>query len=282
MPRALMGAFNAFTGNLREGAADMQKELAAIEQQGDPVSSAIIADFLALTYARLGEFAAAEATIAHSEQLAGEGDEIARVDVDIARSAIHLERGELEDASHTAARCAERAEALGAFACVVASSLMVGAARLARDDPQAARAPLERGEELSTVTNMAPMRTLIRGFLGSVRTETGDLPRGAASWEQALADAQAMSDRFGEAQTLWARARTRVRQPQPNHDEAMIDLDRSIELFAAMEAKPALARALLDRAAVLRSLGRDAESDADRRRSRELAAPLGLKDAAFA
>ena len=282
LPKALMGAFAAFTGHLREGVTDMREALVTLEQREDPLSTAMVSDFLALTYARLGEFSAAEAALARAQELAGDADAIARVDVEIMRSAIRLERGEVEAASREAEQCSVRAEALGAYACVVASSLMHGAAKLAGDDAPAARAPLERGEELSMVTNMAPMRTLIQGFLGAVWARLGDLPRGVAGWDQALAGARAMNDRYGEAQTLWARGRTRARQPGAEWSGALADLDRAIELFEAMEARPSLARALHDEADVLRALGRaDEAADADRR-SRELAHQLDLKDSALA
>jgi tetratricopeptide (TPR) repeat protein len=87
-----------------------------------------------------------------------------------------------------------------------------------------------------------------------------------------------MGDRYGEAQTLWGRARTLARQPSPDWKAALVDFDRAIELFEAMEARPSLARALHDRATVLRALGRKDEAvDADRR-SDALARELGLKD----
>jgi tetratricopeptide (TPR) repeat protein len=278
LPRALMGSYNAFTGHLREGAREMREAIDAIEAKGDHVSTAMVSDFLAMTYARLGDFAAAEETLARSQRLAGQSDAIARVDVMIAGAAIHLERGELDEASAQALQCATRSEELGAYACVVASNVMYGAASLAQEDAPAAKGPLERGNELCLVTNMAPMRTLIQGMLGSVRAQLGDLPGGVAGWDEALAGARAMNDRFGEAQTLWARARSYVRQAKPDWREALADFDRAIALFEAMETRPSLARALRDRAQALRALGRaDDAADAERRSS-DLARQLGLKD----
>lgn len=278
LPKALMGFYIAFTGRLREGARQMSEALDEIEGSGDRVSTAIVSDFLAMTYARLGEFDSADATLARSERTAGDGDEIMRVDMMIARSGLHLERGELEKASEASRACAMRSEELGAYACVVASNVMYGAASLALENATAAKAPLERGNELCMVTNMAPMRTLIQGLLGSVRAQLGDLPGGVEGWDQALAGAHAMGDRYGEAQTLWGRARTLARQPSPDWTAALVDFDRAIELFEAMEARPSLARALHDRARVLRALGRNGEAaDADRR-SDALARELGLKD----
>jgi len=282
LPRAFMGSFMAFTGHLREGAREMRDALEAVEVGADPLSSAMVADFLAMTYARLGEFANAEEMLERSKNLAGHGDAIARVDVMIAASGIHLERGELDEASAEALECATRSEELGAFACVIVSSIMYGAANLALQDAPAARQPLERGNELCQVTNMAPMRTLTQGLLGSVRAQLGDLPGGVAGWDSALAGARAMNDRFGEAQTLWGRARSYARQPVPDWSAALADVDRAIELFEAMETRPALARAMHDRAGALRGLGRTDEADDVERRSVELGRGLGLKDAAFA
>jgi tetratricopeptide (TPR) repeat protein len=128
---------------------------------------------------------------------------------------------------------------------------------------------------------MAPMRTLIQGLLGSVRAQLGDLPGGIAGWDQALASARAMNDRYGEAQTLWRRARSLAREVTPDWTAALADLDRAIELFEAMETRPSLARALHDRALALRALGRGAEADEAERRSRALGRQLGLKDINF-
>jgi len=278
LPKALMGSYNAFTGHLRQGAREMREAIDAIEAKGDHVSSAMVADFLAMTYARLGDFAAAEETLARSERLAGHGDAIARVDVMIASSAINLERGDLDQASTQSLHCATRAEELGAYACVVASNVMYGAASLALEDAQAAKGPLERGSELCLVTNMAPMRTLTQGLLGSVRAQLGDLPGGVAGWDEALAGARAMNDRFGEAQTLWGRGRSYARQATPRWIDALADLDRAVGLFEEMEAQPSLARALHDRALALRALGLGDEAADAERRSQDLAHQLGLKD----
>jgi hypothetical protein len=201
-----------------------------------------------------------------------------RVDMMIARSGLHLERGELAEASEQSRSCAMRSEELGAYACVVASNVMYGAASLAMQNATAAKGPLERGNELCMVTNMAPMRTLIHGLLGSVKAQLGDLPGGVEGWDRALAGAQAMGDRYGEAQTLWGRARSLARQPSPDWVAGLADIDRAVELFGAMEARPSLARALHDRAKALSALGRADEATEADHRSNELARELGLKD----
>jgi tetratricopeptide (TPR) repeat protein len=232
-----------------------------------------------LAYARLGEFAKAEEALARSERLSDlGGDAISRVDVLIAKAAIQLERGDFDAASALSLECATRADELGANACVVGASALYGLARLATDDASAAVVPLERANELSLVTNTAPMRTAIQGLLGSVRARLGDMPAGVAGWNDALAGARAMSDRFGEAHTLWGRARTYQREPAPDWTAVLGDLDKAVELFRAMGARPAIARVLGDRANALRALGRAAEAaDADRE-SHELRRELGLVD----
>jgi len=279
LPRAFMGSYLAFTGHLREGAREMSEALDAIEAKADPLSTAMVCGFLTMTYARLGEFAKAEEALARSKRLSDiGGDEISRVDVLIAGAAIQLERGDFDAASALSLECATRAEELGANACVVASSALFGTARLATEDARAAKAPLERANELALVTNMAPMRTTIQGLLGSVRARLGDMPAGVAGWNDALAGARAMSDRFGEGYTLWGRARTYAHEPAPDWTAVLSDLDSALELFRAMETRPALARALGDRANALRALGRAAEAAEADRESQELSRELGLLD----
>ena len=87
-----------------------------------------------------------------------------------------------------------------------------------------------------------------------------------------------MSDRFGEAYTFWGRARTYQREPAPDWTAILGDLDTAVGLFRAMEARPALARALADRANARRALGRAAQAADDDRESHELSRELGLVD----
>ena len=156
--------------------------------------------------------------------------------------------------------------------------MFLGQSRLTLEDALGARAPLERGIELSLVTDMAPMRTLAKGMLGSVRARLGDIPAGDAGWNDALGAAHAGGDHFGEAVTLWGRALTRVRQASPDWAAALTDLDTAVGLFEAMEARPSLARTLRDRALALRALGRGGQADEAERRAREIAGQIGLRD----
>ena len=278
VPRALMGAYTAFSGQLREGARLMHGALGVIEAKGDAVSAAMIANFLSGAYARLGDFASAEEIIEHSKRYAEKGDAIAVVDLDIALAGYSLERGDLAQARQSAQQCSIRSEELGAYACVVASSVITGAASLASDDAITAKGALERGNELSRVIDFAPLRTLTFAFLGSARAQLGDIPGGIAGWNEALANAQSMHDRYGEAQTLWGRGRSSARQQDADLSAPLQDLNRAVELFEAMEARPALARSLADRANVLRRLGRQSEAGDDDQRSSSIGRQLGLLD----
>ncbi len=282
LPRALMGSYAAFLGNLRDGATQMQSALDDLEDQADPLSSAMIADFLAITYARMGDFKEADEIVAVGHRHAERGDEIARVDMDIAQAAIDLERGDLDKATAQALSCSARAEDLGAFACVVASNVMLGSATLANEDAMSAKPPLERGDELCMVTNMAPFRTLTKGLLASTRAQLGDLPAGVAGWNEALESARTMQDRYGEARVLWARGRSYARQETPQWKAALADLDRAKMLFESMEARPSVARAMLDRSKALRGLGRASEAADAENQALQLGRQLGLKDAPFA
>ncbi|TMC75539.1 MAG: hypothetical protein E6J15_07175 [Chloroflexi bacterium] len=278
IPKAFMGAGVMFTGELRQGAQLLNEALEALEGHSDALSTAILSGFLAMTYARLGQFDDAERALARSERFAAQGDEIARLDNDIARTSIQLERGEIDDASRLGSLCAQTSETLGAVSCGVAANVLLGQSRLILEDVLGAKAPLERGLELSLVTEMAPMRTLAKGMLGSVHARLGDQPAGDAGWNDALATAVSGGDRFGEAVTLWGRARTHLRQETPDRNAALADLDKALALFERMEARPSVARVLRDRGEVLRALGRTAEADAAHQRARETAAELSLRD----
>jgi tetratricopeptide (TPR) repeat protein len=278
IPKAFMGAYLTFIGRLREGAELMNDALRTLEGRGDPRSTAMLTDFLAATYARLGEFARADEALARSERLAQTGDEIARLDATLTRAGINVERGEVEDGQALASQCAMKSEELGAVACAVGANVTLGTAHFRREDVLGAKASVERGYELSLAVNLAPMRTLAQGMLGSIRTRLGDQPAGAAEWRDALAAARAMNDRSGEAATLWLRGLAYANQPSPEWKAALDDLDAAGALIESMEARPTLARVQRDRARVLRGLGRNAEAEDSDRRARELARELGLKD----
>ena len=152
---------------------------------------------------------------------------------------------------------------------------------LARDDALGAKVPLERGDELADVSNMAPFKTLTQGMLGAVRTQLGDVAGGIAAWRYALERATETHDIGGEAMALWQRARVEATGASPDYAAALIDIDGALKLIEQMEARPLIARSLRLRAQILRALGRTADADAADQRSKAIAKELGLKDFAL-
>src|SRR5439155_1620709 len=116
-----------------------------LEGRADPLTTAVLSGFLAITYARLGEFADAERALSRADRYAAQGDEIARLDSLIARTAIHLESGDIDEGSALAAQCAETSEVLGAVSCAVAANVFLGQGRLIQEDALGAKGPRERG-----------------------------------------------------------------------------------------------------------------------------------------
>jgi hypothetical protein len=282
MPRAMMGAGDAFTGKMRRGAEMMKSALDDMGENADPHSRAMVSDFLAMTYARLGEFDAADAIVAKAAEQSQRADEISRVDIDITRSAVDYERGDMDQSAKRASECSIRADGLGAYACVVAANLMYGSATMAKDDASAAQAPLARGDELATLTNMAPFRTLTKGLLASSFAQLGDMPRGVEGWNESLEGARRMSDRYGEARVLWARGHSHLLQTPPDCEAALADFELAAQLFEEMEARPALARVMYDQSKALSNMGRTTEADDLEHRALALGRELGLRDAPFA
>src|SRR2546423_14864067 len=140
-----MGSFIGFTGNLREGAKQMREALDVIEKTGDAVSIAMISDFLALAYSRMGEFTSAEQTIERALQFAGDADPISQVDVQIAQAGLDLERGDAETGRRVGPDRAPRAQERGACACVAGSHGMCGGAGLSPETAPEGVAPPGRG-----------------------------------------------------------------------------------------------------------------------------------------
>ncbi|HTJ60354.1 MAG TPA: hypothetical protein VL333_04080 [Candidatus Saccharimonadales bacterium] len=279
IPKAFMAIGMMFSGELRQGAAELEEALEVIAKEADKVSGAILAGLLTIGLSRLGDFTRAEASLVRARGFAAEsGDPIGVLDSDIATSALLVERGDIAEGEALATSCAARSEELGAVACAVPANVISGAAHLARNDAAGAQAPLERGEELSRVASMGSFQTLAEGMLGAVRARLGDLVAADVGWKAALERAIATEDRYGEATTLWQRAGARAQASPPDHESALADIDRAAKLFEEMEARPSFARVLRDRARVLRAAGRTDEADGAEQRSKAIATELGLKD----
>ncbi|MFN2521107.1 MAG: hypothetical protein ABR525_08690 [Candidatus Limnocylindria bacterium] len=274
---ALSGIFMVSTGQMRAGAARLERALSVLEQRGDPYSAGLLANVLSSTYARLGEFDAAERALATSQRLSKTGDAIARLDSTIAGATIAFERGHAVDSAAAASACAVEAEDLGAVACSIFSNLTVGEARLELGEPSSAKPALERVHELSTLAKMDFTRTLARGWLTAVEARIGP-PPGDDQWDAALRSARQTGDRFQEATIHRQRALGMVVGTDPDWPAIREELDRAAALFEACEARPALVRTLRDTARALDALDRAAEAAAARDRAAELARAIGMSD----
>jgi tetratricopeptide (TPR) repeat protein len=274
LPDAFMGVGMLFSGELQEGTETLARALPRLTN-ADPVSSAILHGLLSIGYSRLGRFSEAAAVLAEAKRIAADGDPIATLDADISESALLVERGDIGAGERLATSCAVRSEELGAMACAVPANVISGAAHLAREDALGAKAPLERGEELSHIAAMGSFQTLAEGMLGTVRARLGDLPGGAVGWATALERARSTHDRYAEAITLWQRAGVTI---ESDPAAALDDIDGSIALFAEIGARPSVARTMRDRSRILRALGRTADADAAAAEAQGLASELGLSD----
>ena len=280
MPQALMGAGMVFGGHLREGVAVLEKAIPALDAGGDSLGVAVLHDVLTIAYARLGQFDAAERNAARADELAAQGDPIARLDAMLARAAIASERGDLEDAVRLAGECVATAESLGATGCAIPANYFLGDGRLRLGEAALARDPFARSIQMAAIDvgSSGQLTALAQAGLASASARLGD-PRGATEgWEASLAATRTYGDRFGEAAIVFRRAATLAQSSPSEWPPILADLEMAIGLFEEMETLPALSRALRVYGDALTEAGRTEEGRAALERSRAIAAELGLRD----
>jgi len=279
MPQALMGAGMVFGGQLRAGAALLERAIPAIAAGGDALGVAILHDVLTIAYARLGDFAAAERSAERAERSAAQGDPIARLDAMIARTAIASERGDLEDVVRLAGDCVETAESLGATGCAIPANYFLGDGRLRLDEAALARVPFERSMQIAAAEiGSGQLSMLAQAGLASAAARLGDPAAAAAGWDASLAAARKVGDRFGEATVLARRAAVLARAEPADWSGILADLETAIGVFEEIETRPALARVLRTHAIALTRAGRPEEGRATLSRSRAIGDELGLRD----
>ena len=279
MPQALMGAGMVFGGQLRAGVALLEKAIPALSAGGDSLGVAVLHDVLTIAYARLGEFEAAERNAQRADELAAQGDPIARLDAMLARAAIASERGDLEDAVRLAGDCVSTAESLGATGCAIPANYFLGDGRLRLGEAALARDPFARSLQIAAAdAGSAGLSMLARAGLASAAARLGEPVAAAAGWEESLAAARKYGDRYGEAAILFRRAATLVQTSPADWTSILADLEAAIGLFEEMETRPALSRALRVYGDALTRAGREDEGRAALERSHAIAAELGLRD----
>lgn len=280
MPQAFLGVWMVFSGQIRAGTALLERTIPPIEQAGDRVAAAVLYEMLTLGYARLGEFEAAERTVALAGRLAVGGDPIARLDVVLTRAIIASERGDLEDAVRLAGQCVSDAEELGATGCAIPANYFLGDGRLRIGDAATARSPFERALQLVAAegTSANPLGLLAQAGLAATSARLGDRAAAVSSWQTSLDAARKLGDPFGEAAILARRAATLTGSGSADWPAVLADFEVAIRIFEESETRPALSRTLRAYAGALAHAGRAQEAQAARERAGAIAKELGLND----
>jgi tetratricopeptide (TPR) repeat protein len=253
MPLALVGMNDVFAGSIRNGVRTLEEAVPLLEQRQDSIGAAFARGALAIGLAYLGEFAKAESIVRSAE-------------------------GQLDAAVPLARTCVSRAEESGATACIVASSWVLGDAfhRLGRFAE--AGDALRRGTEVSQVVERRVWHPTLQAWLGATAVALGG--SAGTDWDDALATARSISNRFGEAGILAKRGE--VAASRGDVDSAIADFEAAVAIFDAEGTRPSLARVLRALGETLRHAGRADEAEPMLRRSQALFEELGLSAEAAA
>ena len=274
MQLAVIGLSQIFTGPIRDGVIALEEAVPLLEQRQDHIGAAFARGALAMGYAHLGEFDKAERAARYATELAAGGDLIAQLDAQIAESIVRSERGQLDEAIPIAQACVMRAEETGATACAVFSSWVLGDVYQRQGRLQEARETLQRGDELALVVDRKMWRPTLQAWLGTSAAALGDFAAAEGSWEEGLATARSIGNRFGEAGILWKRAEASAQRG--DRAAALADFEASAAILEEFEARPQLARVLRGWGETLRAAGRVAEGDATLRRALALFEAMGI------
>jgi tetratricopeptide (TPR) repeat protein len=272
IPLALVGLSKVFTGAAREGVAALEEALPLMEGRLESIGVAFARGSLGIGYALLGEFDKAEAAVAMAVASADEGDLIAQLDALIDDAFVRSLKGDLDAAIPIARQCVERAEETGASACMVVSSWLLGDAFHRQGRYGEARDVLERGAQISLVTDRKVWRPTLEAWLGSAAAALGVIDEG--DWDAALETSRSIGNRMGEAGILGKRAEVALRRG--DIEGARPDIEASIRIAEELGLRPTLARQLRGWGEALRSAGRLDEAEPILRRSLALFEEMGL------
>jgi len=270
-----MAAFQA--GRFRDAIHGLGSTVPLLERWGDFGDASWYAGATALAYAYLGEFAPADEWLAVVRRLAEtSGDPNAMLDADIFAGTVEGQKGNLETGIELAGRGAVRAYEVGNMMCEVAANFQMGDQYLRRGALDDAVPVLERSNELARQCGAIGFATVSGGWASAARGRLGETDAGLAGLDEALEQARALGDGFGEAGILDHRAVVRSQTPEPDWGAVVADFDASIELYERLETQPALARALRNYGAALERTGRVEEAGEKLARSMALFAELDL------
>jgi tetratricopeptide (TPR) repeat protein len=279
LPKSLIGLFQVFAGNLKDGVETLSAVAPMLGQKRDFVGSSFALVALAIGLARLGRFDEAQQAADRASAVAEDGDVIARLDALIGQSVVASVRGNLDQAVTIGRQCSEMAQSTGAAACLVSSSFFLGDAYMRNGQYGEARIVFERGNSVADMTNFAIFRPSISAYLRSTMASLGGgAPVGTTlTFDEGIAEAQATGDRWGETNVIWKRAETQWRQGGGNFAQVNADYATAVAAFEDMGALPFQARALRDWGMALRATGEVAEGDVKLRSALVLMDELGLE-----
>lgn len=281
LPKALNGINQVFTGDIREGLAQLEEAIPVLEDRHDFVVASFALGVRAIGYARLGDFQRADEAARRANEVAAGGDLIAQLDALIAESTVRSLKGDLAGAVPLAQRCTAWSEETGATACMVASNFVLGDAYLRQGRFDDAKTALERGNEISALTGFPIFRPSISAWLRATAASLGDFGPARGDWEKELADARMLGDRFTEAAVTLKRAETKGKvldgtsSPQ-DVEPILADFATGVATFEAIGGRPFVARGLRLWGGTLRRLGRTAEGDEKLRRALALFEEMGI------
>ncbi len=272
MPLALVGLSKVFTGAAREGVAALEEALPLMEKRHESIGASFARGALGIGYGLLGEFDKADAAVAMAATAAIDGDIIAQLDALIDEAFVRSLKGDLDAAIPIARQCVERAEETGASACMVVSSWLLGDAFHRQGRYVEARDVLERGAEISLVTDRKVWRPTLEAWLGSAAAALGVVEEG--DWDAALATSRSIGNRLGEAGILGKRAEIAI--GRGDIEGARPDMEGSIAVAEELGLRPTLARQLRLWGQALGNAGHVDEAGSVLRRSLVLFEEMGL------
>ncbi len=277
LPQSIVGLFQVFSGQLRDGVAKLEASSALLEQKHDFIGSAFALVALAMGYARLGEFDKAT-EVAHRATALGErGDLIAKLDSLIGESTVQSIRGNLAEAIPLAQRCTNMAEEAGATACVVASNFVLGDALMRQGKFGDAQIAFQRGSEVANAVEMRIFNPSIAAYMRANAANMGDFGSTARPFDEALAETRAINDRWGEANVIWKRANTEAQRAARDTNQMLADYSAAATAFEEMEARPFTARVSRDWGSALLDLGRRDEAAEKLNRAASILRELGIQ-----
>jgi tetratricopeptide (TPR) repeat protein len=261
VPKAFIGQAILNAGQLREGTALLAEAVPGIEAAGRLREASIFAGTLADGLARIGDFAAADTWAARSLELAeASGDPDARLDADLIFSGIEALRGNVTEAIRYAQQAVEQADRVDNKGCGLVGRFLIGEQFLRLGQASDAISPLAQGSGMAEYCVLSPSIVARgRALLASAHLQSGEGAEHLDAFDGALEAAQAVGDPIAEGEVLRERALARAEASEPDWTSIGADFAASIDIFERLEARPHLARTLLDQGRVLLRAGQSSE-----------------------